>query len=81
MFGIKILYFLEIRMPAILSSNGEDARTYVKMLNSFDIIMFEPINEGLSDDIKYYVETTDSMRMLLRVAGAIWKMSCAGSAT
>ena len=37
-----------------------------KLYNTFSII--EPINKGMSSDKKYFVETTDSRRLLLRVA-------------
>ena len=44
-----------------------EARTYAEIRQSLDIRVFEPISKGLSNDRKYYIETADDRRMLLRV--------------
>ena len=40
--------------------------TDIKNYETF--VKIEPINEGLSSDKKYYIETVDGQRLLLRVS-------------
>ncbi len=39
-----------------------------KLKDYYNIIKMEPINKGWSSDKKYYVETADGRKLLLRVS-------------
>lgn len=45
-----------------------EARLYAEMRKKLDITKFEPISKGLSSDKKYYVETADERKYLMRLS-------------
>ena len=45
-----------------------EACIYKEFKDKFNISVFEPLNKGLSGDYKFYIETTDGQRLLLRIS-------------